>query len=241
MLSSAWFSCSAETVCTKHLLRLSRPRRSSADLPIRGLETIPCPHAGPLKRSARRPVGDVQLGCELGGGAEQSSSILQGPDLIPPSPSLWSLWAARSAVQGAAGNASGVFHSSGRIHRPLQGRGWRFWATGGLLKAERERVSNHKQRLPGFSTMDLDSAQSRTDVPSREILGGIPLTTPVRRQVHPLSSLNCDELLQIEGSAAKQHIEDGAAELGGQDSQSLALAVLALQTREELLTDRVGP
>jgi hypothetical protein len=74
---------------------------------------------------------------------------------------------------------------------------------GGLLKAERERVSNPSEGLLGFSAMDLNRARCRTDVPSREILSGIPLRAPVRRQAHPLSSLNRDELLQIKGGAAE--------------------------------------
>lgn len=81
MLTSAWFSFGAGTVCTKHLLWLRRPRRSSADLPTCGQETNSCPHAGSLKRAARRSVDDVQLVAELGGGAEQPSSILHDPDL----------------------------------------------------------------------------------------------------------------------------------------------------------------
>lgn len=80
-----------------------------------------CPHAGSLKRAARRSGDDVQLVGELGGGAEQSSSILHDPDF------------------------SAATHRSPRGHRVL-------------LKTERERVSNHKQGLPGFLAMDLDSA-----------------------------------------------------------------------------------
>lgn len=115
MLTSAWFSFGAGTLCTKHLLWLRRSRKSSADLAARRQETDSCPHAGSLKRAARRSEDDVQLVGELGGGAEQSSSILHDPDFS--SATRWSPWGHRvllKAERERVSNPRRVPHA----HRP---------------------------------------------------------------------------------------------------------------------------
>jgi hypothetical protein len=183
-------------------------------------------------------LGHGQLVGGLGGGAEQSSSILHDPD----------------------------------------------------LKAERERVSNPTQRLPGSYAMDPECVRRRMGLPEREIHAGSALLARVRRRAHPLPSLpdtsprhrvflsyleraeqfertpvdrriwsasgrspsartarllfTCQlhrhEALQFEGPAAQQHVIDGPAQLGRQDAQGFSLPVLLFQASEELLPCRVA-
>src|SRR5688572_10597972 len=81
MPTSAWFSAGAGTACTKHLFGLSRRFAAVRARRARGLETDLCPHAVLFKRLARRSSDLGQLVRGLGGGAEQSSSLLQDPDV----------------------------------------------------------------------------------------------------------------------------------------------------------------
>jgi hypothetical protein len=56
-------------------------------------------------------------------------------------------------------------------------------------KAERERVSNPSQRLPGLLTRDPECARRRMGLPKSEILGGLACMARVRRRAHPFPSL----------------------------------------------------
>jgi hypothetical protein len=199
----------------------------------------------------------VQLDDGLGGGAERSSSVARDPYVLrAPVPRLGQLpvFSLARLVAGPVEPVGGAllapskelwkgrsaFHSSGRIHRPWEGESAEDrdrWAYLGALrgKVERERVSNPSEGLPGFKAMDLRSALRRTDIPKRKVPCGLALAAPVSRRAHPLSSSSSYKAFQIEGLVAQQHVVDSSAELGRQDAQGLALAVLLLDTGEVLV------
>jgi hypothetical protein len=58
------------------------------------------------------------------------------------------------------------------------------------VKAERERVSNPSDTLPGLLTMEPECAQRRMGLPKGEILDGLARRARVGRRAHPLPSSN---------------------------------------------------
>lgn len=71
-------------------------------------------------------------------------------------------------------------------------------------------------------------------MPDRKIFAGSALEAPVRRRAHPLFSLHRYKSFQIERLLSKKHVEDGSAELGGQDAQAFALPVFLLDASKVL-------
>src|SRR5688500_17061313 len=180
---------------------------------------VSVPSSRTIQSAGSRSIDRVQLCGRPGGGAEQSSSVARNPDVCktpisdpysPMRPVAGPVepvgGARRASVQGAVGSAACALSiaPAGSI-----GHGWVDQSSTPFPKAERERVSNPRDGLPGFAPTDLQRALRRTDMPNRKVLDGSALWAPVGRRAHPLSSLSCREALQVERLFPQQHVVDG--------------------------------
>jgi hypothetical protein len=240
MLSSAWFLNRRRDCLHQTPIEAQPPpgRRCEAVAPRP--RNFSVPSCRPIQSAGSRSIDRVQLFGGLGGGAEQSPSLSR--DLLvfktpisvagPVEPVGG---ARRASVQGTVGSAHALsIAPAGSI-----GHGWGIPISASWRKAERKRVSNPWGRLPGCVPMDLGRALRRTDLPDRKVLAGSALEAPVGRRAHPLSSLNVDKALHVEGLLAQQHVIDGPSELGRQNAESFALAMLFLNSGEVLSAGRV--
>src|SRR5215218_7352189 len=249
MLSSAWFLTRRRDCLHQTPIEAQPPpgRRCEAVAPRP--RNISVPSSRTIQSAGSRSVDRVQLCGRPGGGAEQSSSIARNPDVCktpisdpysPAGPVAGPVepvgGARRASVQGAVGSAA---HALSIAPAGSIGQGQVDQSSASWPKTERERVSNPRRGLPGSVPMDLGRALRRTDLPNRKVLRGSALWAPVRRRAHPLSSLNRDKAFQVEGLLAQQHVVGSAAELGRQDTQGFALAVLFLDPAEVLAPWRV--
>lgn len=203
MLSSAWFLDRCRDCLHQTPIEAQPPpgRRCEAVAPRP--RNVSVPSCRPIQRAGSRSIGRVQLFGGLGGGAEQSPSLSR--DLLGFKTPIFVAGpvepvggARRASVQGAVGSAA---HALSTAPAGSIGHGWGIPISASWRKAERKRVSNHGGRLPGFAPMDLGRALRRTDLPDRKVLAGSALAAPVRRRAHPLSSLNVDKALHVEGAS----------------------------------------
>src|SRR5436305_1606151 len=179
--------------------------------------------------------------CGLGGGAEQSPSILRDPDKK----------AEQERVSNPSGRLPGLLAKDPECARRRMGL-----PQGEILNglARRARVGRRAHPLLSLSIASQFCGYGRLTrafayLGRAEPIGRAPFgrrswltveRVETAGSARLLSSLSGHEPLQLEGFVPQQHVVDGPAELGRQNAQSLALAVLFFQQREVFLSYRIA-
>ena len=105
-----------------------------------------------------------------------------------------------------------------------------------------------KRMAAWFPTLDLSwvrrclSGRRHRVAPRCKVLDGFTVAAPVMRSAHPPPSLaSAHESFEVKGLVPLEHVVDGSANLGREDTHGFALPVLALEAQFETLAARVAP
>src|SRR5688572_20461257 len=242
MIASALVSKRRRDCLHQTPIEAQPPQSGGAGPQTRGPRNGSVPSCRPIQRVdswTRRPWSVVR---GLGGGAEQSFSILRDPDVKTE----------RERASNPSDMLPGLLAMDPKCARRRMGL-----PKGEILDglARMARVSRRAHPLP---SLNIVSPCCGRDLLTRffpyskraEQIGRTALdrrrSPAVERTKNAgsarlLSSLNRYKPLQLEGAAPQQHVVGGPPQLSRQNAQSLSLSMLLLQSGEILLRRRVAP
>jgi hypothetical protein len=235
MIASALVSKRRRDCLHQTPIEAQPPQSGGAGPQARGPRNGSVPSCRPIQKSdswIRRPRSVVR---GLGGGAEQSFSILHDPDGK----------AERKRVSNPKAKLPGSYAMDPECARRRMGLPEERILEGLALLA---RVGRRAHPLPSLNFVSQFCIPfpypKRAEQIERSSFDGRPSPAVERVEIAEsarlLSSLSRHEPLQLEGSAPQQHVVDGSTQLGRQNAQSLPLPVFLLKLGEVLLPDGVA-